>query len=261
MLSNSSKRKASSLKGLQKVGFHSNLFYDVVTSGELAWKILSLRKRPYMTYSKSPKVFVIGNGDDDEEYIKSSGCEFATPENADFVLARGTFSVHNGNQRIFYKRADELMTDIDSWLKRCQERKLPMIVSNPDFHRPGSNSPMPGQIGKKYSLVADCQVEYIGKPYSAVYDACFASFALNNSSFKNPEDFNKRTVAIGDSLHHDILGAINAGIDSVWTANGVHCSEIGTAEGSAVMPKSEIVEKFLIKENIFPTNIMPMFKW
>lgn len=204
LLSNSSKRKSSSFKGLNKVGIDSLLFDDIVTSGEMAWN--AIRERQFeFTLCDTPrgksdsastsidvgdkklKVFVVGNNDDDVQYIASCNCVPSSPEEADFVLARGTFCFYSGsppednadidcnsqadsaksepsssliqsnsslvltppplNGMISYERAEDLIYHIDPYLARCIARNIPMLVSNPDFYRPGSGAPMPGQIG------------------------------------------------------------------------------------------------------------------
>ena len=202
LLSNSSKRKVNSVKGLDKVGIKSILFDEIVTSGELAWNAIMDRRFDFKISSLSDtsvgqqgfdvavisddskralKVFVIGNNDDDTEYIRSCGCVLSPPESADFILARGTFCIMTGsaasgavltsssvkasvplstkepsalgptepslNGSIAFSNAEDLIANIDPYLQRCIARGLPMLVSNPDFTRPGSGAPMPGQIG------------------------------------------------------------------------------------------------------------------
>jgi hypothetical protein len=57
---------------------------------------------------KKLKVFVIGNNDDDAEYISSCHCIPAAPEEADFVLARGTFCFMTGLTRLWSELVLEL---------------------------------------------------------------------------------------------------------------------------------------------------------
>jgi ribonucleotide monophosphatase NagD (HAD superfamily) len=207
LLSNSSKRKANSVKGLDKVGIKSILFDEIVTSGELAWNAITDRNFDFkipplsatsvgqqgfdmtVTFDDSKrtlKVFVIGNNDDDTEYIRSCGCVLSPPESADFVLARGTFCIMTGSDAsisnkassplsttepsssgptepsldgsVAFSNAEDLIANIDPYLQRCIVRGLPMLVSNPDFTRPGSGAPMPGQIG----ILCYALIEVIG---------------------------------------------------------------------------------------------------
>jgi ribonucleotide monophosphatase NagD (HAD superfamily) len=50
----------------------------------------------------------------------------------------------------------------------------------------------------------------------------------------------ERVCGVGDSLDHDILGAKNTGIASIWTANGIHSAEMGTIEGSTTLAGEKV---------------------
>jgi HAD superfamily hydrolase (TIGR01459 family) len=245
MLSNSSKRKTNSYKGLEKLGFRRELFCDVVTSGELAFELISERKYDFLQNdSSSLKAFVIGNGDDDVNYIFDCKCEFSAPETASFAVARGMFSIYNGRQQIKYSTAQELLADISPVLDRLKAADLPLVVTNPDMNRPGSNAPMPGQIGAMYSAKGG-RVVYVGKPHPGVYQKCFESLKSNQAPghiFCKSE-----TCGIGDSLDHDILGAMQNGISSVFIANGIHCTHLATAEGSREVPSSKLLTELFSK--------------
>ena len=267
LLSNSSKRKSTSFKGLNKVGIDSLLFDDIVTSGEMAWNAIIERKfdfplQNHKTAGEKLKVFVVGNNDDDLEYVTSCNCVLSPPETADFVLARGTFCTitglasENPDNLISYSNAEDLVASVGPFLSRCRAMGLPMLVSNPDFHRPGSGAPMPGQIGRKYSELGGT-VQYIGKPYGAVYDACMSVLV----STPGTELDRSRVCGVGDSLDHDILGAEKAGISSVWTANGVHSGEMQTTEGSSVLASENVLENMYLKYGVKPVHTIASFKW
>ena len=51
-----------------------------------------------------------------------------------------------------------------------------------------------------------------GKPETDIYFEATKSIKLNKS----------KTVAIGDSIFHDIKGASNFGIDSILVSSGIH---------------------------------------
>jgi HAD superfamily hydrolase (TIGR01459 family) len=273
LLSNSSKRKSTSFKGLNKVGINSLLFDDIVTSGEMAWTAIIERKFDfpllnYKTPTNKVKVFVVGNNDDDVEYVTSCNCVLSPPETADFVLARGTFCTISGlpsenpDSLIAHSKAEDLVASIGPFLSRCIAMGLPMLVSNPDFHRPGSGAPMPGQIGRKYSELGGT-VQYIGKPYNAVYETCLSVLAagvLTTSTLGSEVD-RTRVCGVGDSLDHDILGADRAGIASIWTANGVHSGEMQTTEGSSVLASDDVLEDMYLKYGVKPSHTISSFKW
>jgi HAD superfamily hydrolase (TIGR01459 family) len=144
LLSNSSKQKSSSHKGLQKVGIEPSYFTDIVTSGELGFHII--KNKVFYNNNKMQNYFVIGNNDDDVDYIKNADCCITSISQADVVLVRGTFSILTSmspQECISYKNPHELLSNIDSWLEECRRYDLPMLITNPDFYRPGNNEPMP----------------------------------------------------------------------------------------------------------------------
>ena len=58
------------------------------------------------------------------------------------------------------------------------------------------------------------QTFFLGKPSIEIYNECLKVLMKVDKS---------RILAIGDSLHHDIKGAINFGIDSLFiTSTGIH---------------------------------------
>ena len=70
-----------------------------------------------------------------------------------------------------------------------------------------------------------------------------------------------RICGVGDSLDHDIEGARRAGIDSIWTSNGVHSEEMGTIEGSKECAEESVLKGMYVKYGIIPTHTIAMFHW
>ena len=90
-----------------------------------------------------------------------------------------------------------------------------MYCANPDFETVESNSNnnvfCMGAIGEIYKKMGG-NVILKGKPDVSIYTATTNQINLEK----------KRTVAIGDSLFHDIQGANNFEIDSVLVKSGIH---------------------------------------
>ena len=111
---------------MNKVGFRSDLFDDIVTSGELAHELILSRKFDFLQKSSQMmvKVFVIGNGEDDKEYISDCMCETASPEDASFVLVRGMFEINDGTAfgKTNYDSAESLLEIVVPWLHRSIKR-------------------------------------------------------------------------------------------------------------------------------------------
>lgn len=111
-------------------------------------------------------------------------------------------------------------------------------------------------------------VQYVGKPYKAVYDTCFdlltvleadGGISASLPTVKNVLDKSKICM-IGDSLDHDIRGAKNNGIASVWIANGVHAAEMGTSEGSSILVAENVLKNMYEKYGVTPTYTIASFK-
>ena len=76
----------------------------------------------------------------------------------------------------------------------------------------GELAPMPGTLGNFYTQHCGGTTVCLGKPAKIIYDAALADLGVSRGD----------VVAVGDSLHHDICGAADAGIDSLFIARGIH---------------------------------------
>mmetsp|Transcript_1394 Transcript_1394/g.3041 ORF Transcript_1394/g.3041 Transcript_1394/m.3041 type:complete len:206 (-) Transcript_1394:273-890(-) len=99
ILSNSSKRTDNSVKMLRKLGFDPEDFENIITSGEVAYQMLSGKLDLWDVLSnlqgdESKTVFVFGSGDDDQPYCESCGWKLAPMNEAKLIVARGTFTVN-----------------------------------------------------------------------------------------------------------------------------------------------------------------------
>mgnify|MGYP003684330755 CR=1 FL=1 len=285
VLSNSSKRRIETVNRLHALGLGMCTWLDgsasvadgvplisVVTSGDIVWKELRARMRapppePAPAPTPAPAregpadpfaiaggaCIVYGNGDDDDEYVSSAGCEPADVERAHFILARGLFEVRTGRGPDgavpFDARAHG-----DELLVAAHARGLPMIVANPDLVRPdGRDSPMPGVIAARYERMGG-DVRYVGKPHALVY-------AVAAAQLRDEGVPPARVVAVGDSMEHDVLGARRAGLDAILITGGVHAAELGVRQGVAETPSAERLAAFLERypADEWPTHVCAGF--
>lgn len=68
------------------------------------------------------------------------------------------------------------------------------------------------------------------------------------------------SIAVGDSLHHDIKGANVSGIESVFITGGIHGNELGLTcfdETASV----DSVKSLAAKHDAFPSYVLSAFKW
>ena len=77
-----------------------------------------------------------------------------------------------------------------------------------------------------------------GKPDISIYNETTNQIKLNK----------KRTIAIGDSLYHDIQGANNFEIDSILVKSGIHkdSSTINNIIKNHQINQTYIIDKFCI---------------
>eukprot|EP00980_Cylindrotheca_fusiformis_P031080 scaffold25800_cov162-Cylindrotheca_fusiformis.AAC.6 len=278
VLSNSSKRQDNSIKMLKKLGFDPSNFSQIITSGEVAYHMLSqtstddspLAPQPWhllngIANSSEKRVFCFGSGDGDEAYLNSCGWKLSKMSEADLIVARGTFTINDG-EKIIHKSHDGQDAYYESYQQQIAEaakRQIPMIVANPDKIRPDADrSPMPGTIGMDYekALGSDYRdrVKYIGKPFADVYEIC-----LRNKD-------RSKACMVGDALETDITGATAEGIDSVWVVNdGIHNVDIESkGNGSLQDGCQKVLDEFNGNKGTYadgrklsPTIVLPHFRW
>lgn len=71
-------------------------------------------------------------------------------------------------------------------------------------------------------------------------------------------------LAVGDSLPHDIQGAINSGIQSAFITDGVHADEFHFNDEQAGDHQAEACKAAFrrhLDDDAAPTHVMASFKW
>ncbi|KAL7558211.1 hypothetical protein ACA910_016094 [Epithemia clementina (nom. ined.)] len=255
ILSNSSKRKDNSVRMLKKLGFNPDDFHDIITSGEVAHGLLSgkLRNRWEMLDQLlqgdplQKKVFVLGSGDNDVEYCESCGWQLSPIEEANLIVARGTFTVNDGSEVVNKRENEELYeSTMETRLKQAALRRIPMLVTNPDKIRPDvERPPMPGKIGDRYEQILretsteECtgMVKRIGKPFQDVYDLALVE--------ENAKENRNRVCMVGDALETDIVGGSINGISTVWVLlDGIYGLDLDhNTDDSNLMQSAEAIVK------------------
>jgi HAD superfamily hydrolase (TIGR01459 family) len=205
IISNSSKRKNSSIGRLKSLGFDKNHFIEVMTSGEMIWQEISTSIDNYGNNIKN--CFHIYNSSKEDGLEFRNGLEefnFVSKINdANFILACTPFE-------------NTEPIDYIPILKDALDMNLVMFCANPDFVTIEKNNDKNiycmGTIADLYDHMGG-KVVILGKPSIEIYE----------ETCKKIEELDKsKIVAIGDSLDHDILGANNFNIDSVLISTGIH---------------------------------------
>lgn len=216
IISNSSRRRSDTVARLKSMGFgpcDDGIEGDadppidgihpisVVTSGDLVFQGLGAVQSSPPFEDLGMRCFVFGNGDDDEDYVREAGKVAAPIDKADFILARGLFSMLGAGPDLLWEPSAPYSLEAESAvLQLALERRpggLPLLVANPDEVRPdGRDSPMPGQLAKRYREMGASDLRLVGKPHSLIYKEC--ELMLKRAGFAQA-----RVAAVGDSLHHD----------------------------------------------------------
>ena len=205
IISNSSKRKTSSISRLKSLGFDKNHFIEVMTSGEMIWQEIFTSIDNYGNNIKN--CFHIYNSSKEDGLEFRNGLEkfnfVSNISEANFILACTPFE-------------NTEPIDYIPILKDAVDINLVMFCANPDFVTIEKNNDKNiycmGTIADLYEHMGG-RVVILGKPSKEIYKV----------SCKKIEDLNKsKILAIGDSLDHDILGANNFNIDSVLISSGIY---------------------------------------
>ena len=237
IISNSSKRKQSSINRLPILGFDSDLFDEVITSGEMIWQTIAVTLDKYGDNLK--KCFHIFDNTKEDGIKYRDGLknvEFVNDiSDANFILACTPYQ-------------NSIPMDYIPILNKAYKNKIPMFCANPDFETVEKvnkkNIFCMGTIAQLYKDMGG-KVIILGKPSQEIYNE--ATKCVN--SYKKSQ-----MVAIGDSLFHDILGAKKFGIDNVLITSGIHAEFF-----SKKKPLWESKKNQLLKYNIVPTYLSSKF--
>ncbi len=226
IISNSSKRKISSANRLPSLGFKKNSFVEIITSGEMIWNTL---KKIHLDNIVKKKCFHIFDETKEDGLLFRDGLNLDFTEkidDAELILACTPF-------------AGMLPIDYIPMLNLAYEKKLIMYCANPDFetveNTSNKNIFCMGSIAEIYKKMGG-KVIIQGKPEIYIY----------KESTKNINLVKSRTVAIGDSIFHDIKGANNFSIDSILIKSGIH-------------KDLDIIKKIIDNHKIYPTYLLNNF--
>lgn len=183
VLTNSGKRAEANRQRLVKMGIPRDHFVDAISSGEVAYASLSVKK-----------AFLIGK--DGEDYGFDGITFVSDPKEAEVILILGSNAPR---------------VSLDQYRKQLEGLALPAICCNPDklMITPQGLFPAPGAIAALYEEMGGT-VTWIGKPYPTIYRE--AARLIGNP---------KRILCIGDSAEHDVAGGRGAGFSTLLVLQGV----------------------------------------
>ena len=198
ILSNSGKTKRFSYGRLADSGITRDLYLDVLTSGDHMRH--NFKQEKFNNLGKNALFFT---WDNDTTVLDDCNVNQSRREEADFILCSGVDRVEIKNY----------MDDLNFGI----QNNLELVVSNPDLVAmtpDGSLKMCPGTIAKTYQDMGGI-VHWHGKPQPQIYTMC-----------KELVGGWENAIAVGDSLEHDIAGANNANIASLFITSGIHAKQI-----------------------------------
>ncbi|CAK7322468.1 unnamed protein product [Dovyalis caffra] len=247
IISNSSRRASTTMEKLKSLGFDPSLFLGAITSGELTHQYLQRRDDDWfgalgkscihMTWRDRGAISLEGLGLQVVDKV----------EEAEFVLVHGTEALGQSSGASCPMTLEEL----EKVLEGCAAKQIPMIVANPDFVTVEARDlrVMPGTLAAKYEKLGG-EVKWMGKPDKIIYKSAMAMAGVDAFD----------SIAVGDSLHHDIKGANAAGIQSAFITGGIHATELGVnsfGEEAALSSVQALASKY----DAYPSFVLPSFTW
>ncbi len=237
-LSNAPRRASKVEAVLSNLGIGKDLYNFILTSGEAAF--LDLQKNQQENFKKfSNKYYYIGP-DKDLDLLDGLNYErVANASEAGFVINTG------------FDHQDSTIDEKMPQIIEAKKYNLPMICVNPDLivvNQAGKEMICAGALAKEYQKMQG-EVLYYGKPYAAVYEACFARFG-------NPEK--SQVIAIGDGIETDIAGAKNFAIDSILVSGGILANQLAIKFHQD--PNMEKLNGICQKYQIFPQFVISNLK-
>ena len=190
-------------------GVAPEAFDAVVTSGDVAIGMIAARGGAPLHHIGPPRDLALIAAAAERGGVAPA---LGGPDEAAYVLCTGLFD-----------DSTETPEDYAGRLARLAERRLPMICANPDLvvHRGHKLVYCAGALAEVYEALGG-ETIYAGKPHRPIYKAALERIAALRGAPVAPA----RALAIGDALRTDLAGAVAAGLDALFVADGIHRSEL-----------------------------------
>jgi len=200
LLSNSGKPAAANLPRLEQFGILPDHYDRLITSGDVARQKLMTREFPFPP--GLGQRYLLLNSDDNQSLVDGLDLEQVdSVSQADFILLSG---IRDDLDGLYYQGI----------LEQALKLNRPLICINPDRVRfaSGQFSSSAGAVAEAFERMGGT-VHAIGKPHPAIYQHCQSLFPAMQLA---------RTLAVGDSLYHDIGGGARFGVATAWVTGGIH---------------------------------------
>ncbi len=202
LLSNSGKRSRPNAERLHDLGFPPDCYDLLVTSGEVAWRMLSEGRLTVPHVMERPLRCLLLERNGDGSSIDGLGYDIVDDgADADFVLIAGS-------------EGDRLtLADYRQRLEPAAARNVPALCTNPDTVMLTASGPTfgAGRIAELYGQLGG-SVAWIGKPHPDIYRVAIEEIGATSTD---------GILCVGDSVEHDIAGARRAGLTSALVRSGI----------------------------------------
>lgn len=214
---------------LDQIGVPETAYDAIVSSGDVTRKLIEKAPR---------RGFLIGQSQD-LSLFQGLDVELVPAEEAEVIICTGLFNDEEEQPEEYRELLDGL----------CK-RGLPMIVANPDLivERGHKLVPCAGALAAIYAEMGG-ETRYAGKPHSPIYEAALAKA----QEIRGSEIDRSRIIAIGDGMPTDVKGAVDAGLDLLFIAGGIHAADY-SANGRI---DEAALKAYLADRGVAPTFWMP----
>jgi HAD superfamily hydrolase (TIGR01459 family) len=221
---------------LDRMGLDRALYDGVMSSGEIAWRLMKRRDHPFFA-GLGRRALHIGPERDLSVAEEGAAELVADAAEADFVLNTGPDPERGVHDAEPYRPA----------LEAAFARELPMLCVNPDRHVMVGEERLicAGALADIYLAMGGAVLE-VGKPDPSVYDPVLEALGLSDRS---------RVLAIGDTPHTDLAGAQAAGLDALWALTGLAAFAHGDS------PAAETLREVALAEGVDPIAAVRGLRW
>lgn len=238
ILSNSGRSGAANARNLASLGFPRDLYDTVVSAGDDAREAITAADEPF--YRDLGRRCLLLARESDRDLGDGLGLDLVDrPAEADFLLLMSM---------------DPPQQSLAGWrplLEASLAAGLPMVCGNPDVQRTrgdGTLQEAPGFIAEAYAAMGGV-VRYHGKPEPRIYRSCLSRLGLAVSE----------VLCIGDSLAHDVAGAIGVGMQSAFIAGGIHRQDLVWHNVDGVDPDS--CRALFNRHRMHPEFALAQLRW
>ena len=260
--SNDTSSNIEYIKSLKKSkGITQGIHFDyAITSGDVFEYMVNIGEMTKQikgkNYKKPIKIFVMDD-------LKSSVQDFLFKKhhngkyrfeqvsdiNSCDAVITGTPKVSEKRMSVANKK--EYIKERENYIKIIENKKLPVIVPNPDTKTPNENGTQTIGAGRFGKICEKIGVKVIktGKPSKYFYD--YLKYQLHLAGIKYNED---RVAMVGDSFATDIIGGNNAGFKTVAIVNGG--SNMGITAKKDIKKGRTNFQERLKQRNTVPTMVI-----